>query len=394
MLEHPYTSKVSTTLDDVAFSVFEEIVEKLKSAKTDQIIPLHQGKTTFPPCPDVKNWKAGEFELEHNTHAPPQGIRSLKEAILAQHLKRNRTGFALDELMICSGATHGIAMAAQSVLTPGDEALILSPQWLFARGVLKACNATVFETPLFMELCKKPDLDIYHYLEHVITPKTRLIYFNTPNNPTGYSLTRAQMQSLINFCHDHNIWLIADNAYEYYDYSDDGFIDARDLNGGKEICFSVYSFSKSYIMPGYRIGYVISPEARAGDMKKRGLFSAYSIATPSQFGAWQALQTPTEKLQRQRSEIHVLAQQAQSLLEVPHCGYQGGFYLFLDLSALGQKGLKPFYDTLLGKGISLAPGEAFGAGMESYARLCFTAVTPDLLERGILEINKTYKTFI
>ncbi len=394
MLEHPLLSKTSGTLDDVEFSVFESLVEKLKASNADQIIGLHQGKTTFTPCPDVRNWKDGEFELAHNTHAPPQGIKSLKEAILKEHINRGRHDFTLEQMMICSGATHGISMATQSVLNPGDQALILSPQWLFARGVFKACDVDVLEAPLFLELCKNPDLDIYGYLKEAINPRIRLIYFNTPNNPTGYSMTRKQLQTLVDFCQDHNIWLIADNAYEYYDYSEDGFIDARDLEGGSEICFSVYSFSKSYIMPGYRVGYVISPQSRAKDMKKRGLFSVYSIATPSQFGAWQALQTPQEKLLVQRNETLSLAKMTEKLLDVPHCGFSGGFYFFLDLSRMGEKGIQEFYNELLTQGISLAPGEAFGAGMGNYARLCFTAVDSDLLKRGISVINDLYQSKI
>jgi len=392
MLDHPLSSHVSTCLDDVPFSVFEHLVERLKKAQTDQVIGLHQGKTTFPPCPDVRNWGKDAFELTHHTHAPPQGIASLKEAIHTEHVHRGRQSCDPEQLMICAGATHAISMAAQSVLKPGDEALILSPQWLFARGVLKSCHAKVREVPFFLELCKNPDMDLDAYLKESITARTRLIYFNTPNNPTGYSMTRAQLQTLVRFCHAHKIWLIADNAYEFYDYSLDGFIDARDLEGGDEICFSVYSFSKSYIMPGYRVGYVISPKNRAVDMKKRGLHSVYSIATPSQYGAWQALHTPVDKLIVQRRETLVSAQLAKEKLSVPHCGFSGGFYLFLDLSALGGQGIAGFYDRLLQQGISLAPGEVFGTGMENYARLCFTAVERDLLERAITQINEVYRS--
>ena len=380
----------STTLDDVPFSVFESIVAALKNTDAHEIAGLHQGKTTYRPCPDVKSWQNNEFELEHNVHAPPQGIRSLKEAIQRVHAERGYGDFAMDQLMICSGATHGLKIAADSVLNPGDEALILSPQWLFARGVLKSCNAIVREAPVFLALCEDPSLDLRAYLEGAVTPKTRLIYFNTPNNPTGYSMTRAQLQELVDFCREKRIWLVADNAYEFYDYSEQGFIDARDLDGGDEITFSIYSFSKSYIMPGYRVGYLISPISRALDLQKRGLHTIYSVATPSQYGAWQALKTPSEQLQFQRDETLARAQIAQDCLTVPHLGFSGGFYLFLDLSVLGPGATETFHQTLLKNGISLAPGQAFGSGMASYARLCFTAVERDLLTRSIQTINETY----
>ncbi len=392
MTDFSAISKFSTTLDDVPFSVFESIVTALKSANASEIAGLHQGKTTYQPCPDVKSWPAGAFELEHNVHAPPQGIGLLKEAIQSAHLKRGYGNFLMDQLMICSGATHGLKIAADSVLNPGDEALILSPQWLFARGVLKSCNAVVREAPLFLALCEDPNLDLRAYLENVVTAKTRLIYFNTPNNPTGYSMSRAQLQELVNFCHEKGIWLVADNAYEFYDYSEHGFIDARDLDGGDEIIFSIYSFSKSYIMPGYRVGYLISPNSRALDTQKRGLHTIYSVATPSQYGAWQALKTPTEQLQLQRDETLARAKIAQECLIVPHLGFSGGFYLFLDLSTLGPAGLRPFYEELLENGISLAPGQAFGTGMESYARLCFTAVERELLRKSIQIINEAFST--
>ena len=292
--------------------------------------------------------------------------------------------------MVCSGATHGLKIAAESVLSPGDEALILSPQWLFARGVLKSCNAVVRETPLFLNLCKDSNLNLRAYLENAVSSQTHLIYFNTPNNPTGYSMTRAQLQELVDFCVEKGIWLIADNAYEFYDYSEQGFIDVRDLDGGDDITFSIYSFSKSYIMPGYRVGYIVSPKSRVGDIQKRGLHSVYSVATPSQYGAWQALQTPTEQLQFQRDETLARAKIAQECLTVPHLGFSGGFYLFLDLTALGSAGLGPFHQALLEKGISLAPGQVFGTGMEKYARLCFTAVPRDLMTKSIQTINQIF----
>lgn len=380
----------SSALDDVPFSVFEQIVGALKRAKTDEVAGLHQGKTTYPPCPDVRSWPDGAFEIGHNIHAPPQGLRSLKDAIQATHAGKGYGNFEPDQLMICSGATHGLKMAAGSVLQPGDEALILSPQWLFARGVLKSCNAVVRETPIFLELCENPELDIRAYLESAVSPRTRLIYFNTPNNPTGYSMTRMQLQALVNFCREKGIWLVADNAYEFYDYSPQGFIDARDLDGGGEVTFSIYSFSKSYIMPGYRVGYLISPKSRSADIRKRGLHTVYSVATPSQYGAWQALKAPRQQLVFQREETFERAQIALSCLTVPHLGFSGGFYLFLDLSALGPGGQAPFYQTLLEHGISLAPGQAFGTGMENFARLCFTAVERGLLSKSIQKINEIY----
>ncbi|GLO71888.1 aspartate aminotransferase [Phaeobacter inhibens] len=388
------TFPASSALDDVPFSVFEQIVGALKIAKADEIAGLHQGKTTYPPCPDVRHWPDRAFEIGHNVHAPPQGLGSLKTAIKATHASKGYGTFADDQLMICCGATHGLKMAADSVLQPGDEALILSPQWLFAHGVLKSCNAVVRETPIFLELCKNPELDIHTYLEETVSPRTRLIYFNTPNNPTGYSMTRMQLQALVSFCRDKGIWLVADNAYEFYDYSPQGFIDARDLDGGDEITFSIYSFSKSYIMPGYRVGYLISPTSRSADIQKRGLHTVYSVATPSQYGAWQALKAPQKQLAFQHEETFERAQIAQSCLNVPHLGFSGGFYLFLDLSALGPGGQKPFYQTLLEHGISLAPGQAFGTGMENYARLCFTAVERDLLSKSIQKINEIYSARI
>jgi aspartate/methionine/tyrosine aminotransferase len=129
-------------------------------------------------------------------------------------------------------------------------------------------------------------------------------------------------------------------------------------------------------------------------MQKRGLHTVYSVATPSQYGAWQALKTPAEQLQFQRDETLARAIIAQDGLTVPHLGFSGGFYLFLDLSALGPSGTKPFYQNLLQSGISLAPGQAFGSGMDSYARLCFTAVERDLLAESIQTINKVYTSCV
>ncbi|MCD4670116.1 MAG: pyridoxal phosphate-dependent aminotransferase, partial [Actinomycetia bacterium] len=263
------------------------------------------------------------------------------------------------------------------------------PQWLFVAGLVRAAGGVPVEVPVFHELSQDPNFNFISLLETYITPRTRAIYFNNPDNPTGISLFRAGLQKLAEFAHIHDLWIIADNAYENYDFTSEGFTDIAKLDMAGERTFSVYTFSKMYAIPGYRVGYVLSPISMSERMRKFGLYSIYSVSTSSQFGAFQALQTPKSTLK----EYHLLAKQARDIvaeqLQIPSTYAQGGIYVFLNLSKWPGN-IDTFISTCIAHGVALVPGYAFGTGYDKYARLCFTATNHEGLQEAIARINRVY----
>ena len=380
----------ATWLDLAPVSVFTAIDAQARREAGSSVINLHQGKTYFPPCANATDWLDGDFPLLAAEHAPPGGIRLLRETASDFLKNRQRLVVDPDDIVVTAGATHGVFTVLSTLLEPGDEVLLLSPQWLFAAGLVAAVRGRPVEVPIFLELAADRRFDVASAVDAAVTPRTRAVYFNTPNNPTGVNLSPRVLHDLVALADHHNLWLVADNAYENYDFSSDGFVDVATLDGGRERSYSVYTLSKTFAMPGYRVGYVAAPPGRAPSLVTAGLYSAYSVATTSQQAATAALRTSPTELDERHRVVATTWQLVDELLDVPHTPVSGGLYTLLDLAEF-PGGVLAFLDRCLQAGVSLSPGNAFGAAASRYARLCFTAAPPALLRRALEIVNDVYR---
>jgi aspartate/methionine/tyrosine aminotransferase len=380
----------NTGLDRIPLSVFEELESIICKTNHSHFFRLHQGRTYFSPCAHLYDWQESEFELLAHQHASPSGISTLKDKIVDKLNGKRQKSVQTKDILITCGATHAIETVLRAILDFGDEVLILSPQWLFIVGLVHAAGGNAVEVPVFLELSKNDNLDFIDILKLHLTEKTKAIYFNTPNNPTGYSLNSNQLQQLSAFAKKNNLWLIADNAYEIYNFTQEGFVDIADFPDAADRTFSVYSFSKTYAMPGYRIGYVVVPEEMEERIKKWGLYSIYALSTASQFGAFQALGTHESILVEHQSKARLARDYVMNNLVIPHTNTQGGLYTFLDFSNWHKKFSHDFLNEFIQAGVSVAPGIVFGKHCRDYARLCFTAVNLENLKVAIERLNKVY----
>ena len=383
----------SRWLQEAQPSALTRIDRQVSARGGAQVVCLHQGKTAYGPA--VGPPQDGEgCGLAAHEHAPPAGARPLRES-LARHAGRlAHREVDPDDVVVTAGATGGIAAALRCVLEPGDEVLVPSPQWLFATGVIRAAGGVPVEVPVFLELAAVPAFDLGAALGGALTGRTRAIYFNDPNNPTGQALGPDGLAALVGFAARHDLWLIADNAYEHYDFSPAGFLPVAALPGAAERTFSVHTFSKSYGMPGYRVGYVVAPPGLGQLLVRSVLYGIYSVATLSQAAALRALDTPGAELERRRARAAAAWSFVHETLEVPHTAVDGGLYTFLDLRGLDRReggGTAGFLEGCLAAGVALAPGVAFGGHCQGWARLCFTAVGERDLELGVERVNKVWR---
>jgi len=377
-------------LDDTPLSVFEGIISNLARSEAKTVIPLHQGKTVFTTPVPLRTWEREEFDFPPYHDGPTSGADSLVEAILYKLTMQRREELDAKRILVTSGITHALAIVFHCILQPGDEVIILSPQWLFTNGLVRAAGGVPVEVPVFPINRGNLIGDVDKLILPHLTPRTRALYFNTPNNPTGHSLSRLQLASLVNLARDHKLWLISDNAYELYDYSREGFVDATSLPGGDTVAFSSFSFSKSYGLTGYRIGYLVSPPSMAERARKFGLYSIYSVPTCCQFIALAALRAGSKATQDNSRFIKRALDLTVQHLEVPATVPSGGFYTFLDLSRW-ELGVDHFIKQCIARGVSLAPGYAFGQHCSRHARLCFSVVDHATLVEGIQTINEVYR---
>jgi len=380
----------NAALDATPLSVFDRIVAQLNRTRAAKIIPLHQGKTVYTTPVELREWKSDEFDHVPYHDGPSSGTETLIEAIRMK--LQSQFGETVDptRIQVTCGITHGLSIALHCILQPGDEVIVLSPQWLFTNGLVRAAQGIPVEVPFFPVGDEEGVVDVAACIEPYLTSKTRAIYFNSPNNPTGCSLTLAQMSQIAEIARRFGLWMLSDNAYEYYDYSAGGFVDPIMLPCGRDNTFSAYSFSKSFGLTGYRIGYLLSPPAMMESARKFGLYSIYSVPTCCQFVAVSAMRNGAQSLERHRSFIKDALELTVSRLRVPARRPDGGFYVFLDL-AEWRAGVDDFIGRCISEGVSLAPGSVFGERYDGCARLCYSVVCHDDLAEGIDIINRVFQ---
>ncbi|MBO8198471.1 pyridoxal phosphate-dependent aminotransferase [Streptomyces smyrnaeus] len=383
---------LASPLSDIAPSPLVAVQQLLRDHAHALPVGLHQGKTVFEPCARPRVWERADFGISAHEHAPPAGVPALREAFAAAASARRGATVDVDQVLVTGGATHAIGVVLRAVLAPGDEVVILSPQWLFATGLVRAAGGVPREVPVFLELCADPGFDFLGAVEQAVTDRTRAIYFNNPNNPTGFRLDEQALAGLTELAERHDLWLIADNAYENYDFSQDGFLDSAAVGRAAERTFSVHTCSKTYAMPGARVGHLVSPPGCEEALTKWSLHTLYSVSTPSQFAAYEALATPESELADRRARAYDAWRLADEYLDIPHTAVSGTLYTFLDLSALGDG--ERFVRSCAENGVGLAPGRVFGEHCRDWARICFTAAPPEAVRDAVQRINKVYKEAI
>jgi aspartate aminotransferase len=374
---------MGTFLDDIPFSGIIRIRDMMYGIKDP--FRLDQGDVSFDSPDTVKDAMRRAIDENRTHYLQTTGLPRLLE-LLAEKL-RTRNGIPVgspDEIMATTGGIHALFMLCQGLLEPGDEVIVPDPEWPPAMGNIKLARGVPVPCPLREALGWRWDLD---ELASKVTPKTRAIYVNSPNNPTGGVMSRADMEAIAALALRHNLWILSDEAYEDVLYDGTAHISPASLPGMYERTISFYTFSKSYAMTGLRLGYVVAKDPLLLERMKKALFyTASNIASVVQFGGVGALegsQAPVKafstELQARRDLFYAgIREHAAGVLtgEPP----KGAFYGFLRIDPrwTPPSGQKPdslswaMAEYLISQGrIGCVPGADFGANGEGYIRFCF-----------------------
>ena len=386
---------MGTYLDQVPFSGIIRIRDMMYGVKDP--FRLDQGDVSFDAPDTVKNAMRRAIDENRSHYLQTTGLPRLLD-LLAEKL-RNQNGLPIgnsDEIMVTTGGIHALYVICQGLLEPGDEVIVPDPEWPPCMGNVKAAQAVPVPCPLHERLDWRYDLD---ELESKITAKTRAIYINSPNNPTGGVLTRADIQRIADIVKERDLWLLSDEAYEDVVFDDAEHVSPASLPGMYERTISFYTFSKTYAMTGLRLGYFAARDPLLRErMKKARFYSAGNISSIVQFGGVGALEGSQASIEEFRTELKArrdlfyagIAEHAAGVLtgEPP----KGAFYAFLriDPSWRPADG-KPFesiswamVEYLISQGrIGCVPGVDFGSNGEGYLRFCFARDRKELT--GALE---------
>ena len=387
---------MASYLDQVPFSGIIRIRDMMYSVADPY--RLDQGDVSFDAPDSVKHGMTRAIADNHSHYVQTTGVPRLRELIAAKLRRVN--GIPIDDVedvLVTNGGIHGLYIICRSLLEPGDEVLIPDPAWPPAAGNILASRGVPVGYRLHESSGWQPDLD---EVEQLITPKTRILYLNSPSNPTGGVLTLAYLERLAAIAHAHNLWVISDEAYEDVVFEGE-HISIASLPGMYQRTIPLYTFSKSYAVTGLRLGYIAVRDAAIRDRAKKILFyTASNVSSVVQYGGIGALEGPQDCIETFRTELRErrdlfyrgIKEAAGGILSGQPPA--GAFYAFLKIDPSWSEGHSAtaslswrMVEYLIAKGrIGCVPGVDFGPNGEGYVRFCFARDRRELT--GALESMK------
>jgi len=362
-------------------------------AQGRDVIDLGAGEPDFDTPEHIKAAGIAAIREGKTKYTAVEGTAALKNAIIEKFKHDNHLTYGPDQILVSCGAKQTCYNVCGAILNPGDEAIVPAPYWVSYPDMIKLADAE----PVIVSAMMDDGFKITpRLLEAAITPKTRLIFLNSPSNPTGAAYTRAELQALGKVLESHpDIVIAADDMYEHIYWADEPFASLA------EVCPALYDrtvtingVSKAYAMTGWRIGYAGGPKSIIGAMKKIQSQSTSNPSSISQAASVAALtgdQSCVREMTSAFRERHDYV--VAALNEIP--GFKclrsaGTFYAFPHVGdALRAKGLKDdlaLSELLLNSGdVAVVPGSAFGA--PGYLRLSF-ACSLEALQEAIRRISR------
>ncbi len=361
---------------------------KARELAGERILHLERGEPDFDTPPHIVEALA-KAARDGATHYPDQwGERSFREALVEKLARENGISAHVDDIVVTAGGTHALFLAMQTLLSPGDEILVPSPHWMaIPKLVGFAAGATYRTMPVYLELLANAwtPSEFATRLRAALKPATKGIYLNTPNNPTGAVLSREHLAALAEVAIERDLWVISDEAYEHITFDGTKHVSIASLPGMAERTLSVFTFSKSYAMTGWRVGYVVSPpELRKVMGPLLAFYSTHGVFTSTQLAARAAITGPQDAVSMMRDAY---AARRKLLLDGLAGGIvqgpvpKGAFYVFANVAAArGSRDLWALAEEWLGFGVAALPGTAFGPEYGDYVRLSLATKAEDVAE--------------
>jgi len=361
----------SKGFDVIGFGAGEPDIDTPDFIKEACLRALREGKTKYPP--------AG-------------GIPELREALSEKLKSKNGVYYKPSEIVVTVGAKLAIYLVLSALVGDGDEVLLPSPYWVTYEDQIRLCGGVPVIVPTSME--EGFSLK-FEEVERRITDRTKLIIINSPNNPTGMIFEREELERIAELCLRRGVYILSDECYESLIFEGSKFLSLASLSEEiRRITFTVNSFSKTYSMTGWRVGYVACEESLAKTLESINSHLVSNTTTFAQYGALEALRNPEgerfikEALEIYRRRMEIIYDGLREIPQVKVLRPEATFYIFPDFS---------FYTSKVGGDIRLAeyllteakvavvPGSAFGA--EGFMRFSF-ALDEESIKEGVRRVKE------
>lgn len=357
--------------------------------KEPDCIHLEVGQPDFPTPDHIKAAGIKAIEENFTGYTPSRGIPELREEICKKLWEKNGIKAKGDNITVCPGAVTALDSAIMSLVEEGDEVLLPDPGWPNPEMMVRFLGGIPIHYHLFPQRGFLPDLE---EMEEKISPRTKAIVLNTPSNPTGAVFSEELLKGIYHLAQKYDLYLITDEIYE------DLVFEGKHFSIGgldeEERVLSVFGFSKSYAMTGWRLGYIFAPTHVSAIITKLQEPLVSCPSSISQKAGFAALSGSKEKVEEMRQTYKRRRDLAVSILK-DYGLYEytpgGAFYIMVNVSALGEDSREVAKRILKEHKVAVAPGTAFGVSMRNYVRVSLAASEENIrtgLERICRAIQK------
>lgn len=359
------------------------------AAERKDVISLGAGEPDMLPSPEIL--AAARKSVSFSHYSPSAGTHDLKEAIVRKLRRVNKITAGPENVIVTTGSTEGILLSMLTLIDPGEGVLYPDPGFL----AYKPCIEILSGLPLHYHLSPpRFEPEQGSLKEAIISEKTKMLIINTPSNPTGAVYSKKCLEEIVDFAVENDLMILSDEAYESYVY-EGRHISIGSLNGIQDRVITLFSASKSYFLPGYRIGYAVGRPDIIQAMSKLHIFTTISAPTISQHVLQAALNQKSSRYYSKALEIYrkrrdfvykELSKNPCMSIEKP----AGTFYMFPSIAGFKKNSLD-FSQSLLEKAkVAVIPGIEFGQHGEGHIRISYSCPN-EKLKKAMEKISAVCK---
>ncbi len=346
-------------------------------ARSPRIVNLAPGEPNFPTPEHVVRAGIDALNAGHTKYTHHSGILALRTELCRKLSAVNKIEVAPEQVIVTHGAMGALYSAFVALLDPGDEVLLPDPGWPNFKMMAVLRSATIREYRLTSETAFLPDIN---ELEGLVSDKTRVLLINSPLNPIGSTIPASLLEELVDFASVHDLWIISDEAYEAITYGKP-HVSAASLDRHDRVV-SVFSFSKTYSMTGWRVGYAVAPRGLADVIANLQEAIISCASAPAQWAALAALIGPQDAVTKMNREYATRVAKAREILQANGINSYdpgGAFYLWIEIRSSKISSTEFCRSLLEHHRVAVVPGTAFGPSGEGYVRASMASAESDVV---------------
>lgn len=364
------------------FSIAEEM---------DNVISLGVGEPDFLTPWHIRQKGIETLERGTTRYTANAGLLELRKEISAFYKNKYRTEYDPgDEVLVTVGGSEGIDMCIRTLVSPGDEVLIVEPSFVCYKPIVEMCGGV----PVIIETKNENNFRLTaEELKSAVTEKTKLLVLPYPNNPTGAVMRKEDLVAIAKVIKAQNIFVLSDEIYSELTYGDQSHVTIASVTGMKERTVVINGFSKTYSMTGWRLGYALGPKPVIEQMTKLHQYAIMSAPTNSQYAAIEALRNGDADIKkmlddydmRRRFTVNAFREIGLDCFEP-----EGAFYVFPCIKSTGLSSEEFCEKLIMSKRVAVVPGNAFGDCGEGYIRVSY-CYSIDNIKEAVRRIGEFIK---